>query len=64
MHVLGSPHSPLYFIFTGESSYSHHNDPVVGLSVIDRFTHVALSFFEAVTMESNATLQDLVDAFT
>ena len=48
----------------GESSYSHHNDPQVGLSVIDRFTHVTLDFFEAVSMESNVSLDDLVHAYT
>ena len=48
----------------GESSYSHHHDPVVGLAMIDRFTHETLDFFEQVDMESNATLADLVGVYT
>ena len=32
----------------GENSLSHHNDDVIGLSVIDRFTFYTLEFMEAI----------------
>lgn len=45
----------------GENSYSHHIDPQLGLSVIDRFTYYTLEFMEQnVAADSNATLKDLV----
>ncbi|CAD7701930.1 unnamed protein product [Ostreobium quekettii] len=42
-----------------ESSYSHHNDRDVGVSVIDRFTYHTLEFLEQVDMRSSVTLQNL-----
>ena len=44
----------------GEKSYSHHSDPVVGLSVIDQFTFFTLQFMEQLQVGSSATLLDLV----
>jgi phosphatidylinositol glycan class K len=40
----------------GENSYSHHLDPDVGVSVVDRFTFYTLAFFERLDMYSNASL--------
>ncbi|KAJ4462278.1 putative GPI-anchor transamidase [Paratrimastix pyriformis] len=45
----------------GENSYSHHNDPQVGVAVIDRFTQATLEFFERhVQPHSAATLGDFL----
>ena len=43
-----------------ESSYSHHDDPDIGVAVIDRFTYYILEVLEKVNMQSKATLKDLV----
>ena len=51
-------------VHAGESSYSHHNDPVLGLSVVDRFTHATLDFLEGQSMDSKATLADMVKVYT
>ncbi|KAF9961849.1 glycosylphosphatidylinositol anchor biosynthesis [Mortierella alpina] len=42
-----------------ESSYSHHDDPDIGVAVIDRFTYYVLELLEKVEKGSKATLQDL-----
>lgn len=41
-----------------ENSYSHHSDPEIGVSVIDRLTYYTQRFFEGVSLMSTATLQD------
>ncbi|TYK28784.1 GPI-anchor transamidase isoform X1 [Cucumis melo var. makuwa] len=40
----------------GENSYSHHLDPDVGVSVVDRFTYYTLAFFERLNMYDNTSL--------
>jgi len=47
-----------------ESSYAHHTDDAVGLSMIDRFTYYSLEFFETVTPESNITLYHMFNMYT
>jgi hypothetical protein len=46
----------------GEPSWSYLPDSVLGLSVIDRFTHFTLQFLERVTAASQATLAQLFDS--
>ncbi|KAF9921999.1 glycosylphosphatidylinositol anchor biosynthesis [Linnemannia zychae] len=46
-----------------ESSYSHHDDPDIGVAVIDRFTYYVLEVLEKVDMNSKATLKDLFDTY-
>ncbi|EFA83807.1 phosphatidylinositol glycan [Heterostelium album PN500] len=41
----------------GENSYSHHSDPELGLTVIDRFTYYTLEFFENVDPHNVSLLQ-------
>lgn len=48
---------------SGESSYSHHIDFDVGVSVIDRFSFYMLEFFERVTINSRKTVADLFRHF-
>lgn len=43
----------------GQNSLSLHADDLIGVSVIDRFTHATLEFFEQVQADSNATVFDL-----
>ena len=45
----------------GESSYSHHVDRDIGLSVIDRFTYHTLEFMENVHVHSPTTANQLFD---
>ena len=45
----------------GESSYSHHVDRDIGLSVIDRFTYHTLEFMEKVHVHSPTTANELFD---
>lgn len=45
----------------GESSYSHHVDRDIGLSVIDRFTYHTLEFMEGVHVHSTTTANQLFD---
>ncbi|XP_028753082.1 putative GPI-anchor transamidase isoform X1 [Neltuma alba] len=47
----------------GENSYSHHLDPDVGVSVVDRFTYYTLAFFEKLNMYDNASLSSLFNSF-
>ncbi|KAJ3686524.1 hypothetical protein LUZ61_015688 [Rhynchospora tenuis] len=47
----------------GENSYSHHLDPDVGVSVVDRFTFYTLAFFERLDMYSNASLNSLFTSY-
>ncbi|KAG0321763.1 glycosylphosphatidylinositol anchor biosynthesis [Dissophora globulifera] len=46
-----------------ESSYSHHDDPDIGVAVIDRFTYYVLEVLEKIDMQSKATVQDLFDTY-
>ncbi|KAG0224653.1 peptidase C13 family-domain-containing protein [Mortierella sp. GBAus27b] len=46
-----------------ESSYSHHDDPDIGVAVIDRFTYYVLEVLEKVDIQSRATLKDLFDTY-
>ncbi|BFZ57490.1 glycosylphosphatidylinositol anchor biosynthesis [Savitreella phatthalungensis] len=47
----------------GESSYSHHSDMDIGVSVIDRYTYYHLEFLERFVQDggSTATLKDQFD---
>ncbi|KAL3686991.1 hypothetical protein R1sor_013300 [Riccia sorocarpa] len=47
----------------GENSYSHHLDPDVGVTVVDRFTYYTLQFFENLDIFSNTTLQSLLRSY-
>ncbi|KAF8931712.1 GPI-anchor transamidase [Dissophora ornata] len=47
-----------------QSSYSHHDDPDIGVAVIDRFTYYILEVLEKVDMQSKATLKDLFDTYS
>lgn len=47
----------------GENSYSHHNDPDIGVAVIDSFTHYVLQYLEKVEAGSKATLQDFFNYY-
>lgn len=47
-----------------ENSLSHHADDLLGISVIDRFTHSTLEFFEQVQPDSNASVYDLFSRYT
>lgn len=47
----------------GESSYSYVNDADIGVAVIDRYTHLVLSFLEGINKTSQATMQELFDAY-
>lgn len=42
----------------GESSYSHHNDEILGVPVIDRFTNHLLIFLENLNASSDTTFSD------
>jgi phosphatidylinositol glycan class K len=42
----------------GESSYSHHNDEILGIPVIDRFTNHLLTFLEGIDAYSEKTFGD------
>ena len=44
------------------SELQHHNDPAIGVHVIDRYTYYALQFLENVTPDSKASLGDLVSS--
>jgi len=48
----------------GQSSYSHHADPRLGLTVIDRFTHYTLETLEKIGPESKALLITLLKSYT
>eukprot|EP00759_Apiculatamorpha_spiralis_P013447 PhF_6_TR20135/c0_g1_i1/m.29264/K05290/PIGK; phosphatidylinositol glycan, class K len=49
----------------GQSSYSHHVDPRVGVSVIDRFTYESLEFLKRFPLKPSVpTLQDLFNVYT
>ncbi|KAI4379001.1 hypothetical protein MLD38_016411 [Melastoma candidum] len=47
----------------GENSYSHHLDPDVGVSVVDRFTFYTLAFFERINMYDNTSLISLFSSY-
>ena len=38
----------------------HHNDPDIGVAVIDSYTHYLLEFMEGQNKTSNKTMKDLV----
>ena len=46
----------------GENSYSHGNDPTVGVNLLDRFTHFTLDFFES-RKSGKTTLLDLFSSY-
>ena len=48
----------------GESSYSHHSDPEIGVHVIDRFTYYILDFFEKLKPDSGNTVGELMRTLT
>lgn len=48
---------------TGQSSYSHHSDSEIGVSVIDRWTYYNLQTLEKVKRGDNYTLQNLFDTY-
>jgi phosphatidylinositol glycan class K len=47
----------------GENSYAHHSDPIVGLSVIERYTHAIIQFLKHVKydLKQVSLKQGLVD---
>ncbi|KAJ1410326.1 Peptidase C13, legumain [Sesbania bispinosa] len=47
----------------GENSYSHHLDPDVGVSVVDRFTFYTLAFLERLNMYDNTSLSSLFNSY-
>ncbi|KAJ7531718.1 hypothetical protein O6H91_14G055900 [Diphasiastrum complanatum] len=47
----------------GENSYSHHLDPDVGVSVVDRFTYYTLQFFEKIHIDSKSTMDQLFNSY-
>ncbi|KAK2968668.1 hypothetical protein RJ640_004027 [Escallonia rubra] len=47
----------------GENSYSHHLDPDVGVSVVDRFTFYTLAFFERLNIYDNTSLISLFGSY-
>ncbi|KAL7410786.1 peptidase C13 family-domain-containing protein [Mrakia frigida] len=48
----------------GENSYSHHNDPEIGVAVIDSYTHYLLEFMEGQNKTSTKTMKDLFDTYS
>ncbi|KAI0221788.1 GPI-anchor transamidase [Lamellibrachia satsuma] len=46
----------------GEDSLSHHNDPALGVYIIDRYTYYALEFLEGVSPDSMKTLGQFLQA--
>lgn len=48
----------------GESSYSHHSDAEIGVTVIDRFTFHTLEFFESSDIHNRNSLLDLFRTYT
>jgi hypothetical protein len=47
----------------GESSYAHHSDDVLGLSVIERYTHALMEFLKGKSLEELTLQQGLVDPY-
>ncbi|KAJ1557998.1 glycosylphosphatidylinositol anchor biosynthesis [Nowakowskiella sp. JEL0078] len=48
---------------TGESSYSHHVDPEIGVAVIDRFTYYNLETLERLERGDKSTIRNLFDTY-
>jgi glycosylphosphatidylinositol transamidase (GPIT) subunit GPI8 len=42
----------------------HHSDSDLGVAVIDRYTHVILSYLEGINKTSTSTLQDLFHQYS
>ncbi|EIW67126.1 hypothetical protein TREMEDRAFT_15877, partial [Tremella mesenterica DSM 1558] len=57
-HIISTGSSQL-----GESSYSHHNDYDIGVSVIDSFTHEVLLYLETLGKTSNSTMEDFFNIY-
>ncbi|RKO99549.1 hypothetical protein CXG81DRAFT_5834, partial [Caulochytrium protostelioides] len=47
----------------GQDSYSHHNDPEIGVAVIDRFTYYNLETLERLSREDTTSLPQLFDTY-
>jgi phosphatidylinositol glycan class K len=47
----------------GESSYAHHSDDVLGLSVIERYTHTLVEFLRGKSLDSLTLQQGLIDPY-
>ena len=47
----------------GQNSYSHGSDDDMGIAMIDRFTNFVLEWMEGKDKTSNATMQDLFEAY-
>lgn len=45
----------------GENSYAHHSDAILGLSVIERYTHALVQFLEKKDLKKLSLKQGLVD---
>ena len=43
--------------------FKHHEDPAIGVHVIDRYTYYVLQFLEGVKPNSKATVGELVSHF-
>jgi phosphatidylinositol glycan class K len=48
----------------GESSYAHHSDDVLGLSVIERYTHALMEFLRGRSLDELTLRQGLVDPYS
>ncbi|KAL1662610.1 peptidase C13 family-domain-containing protein [Schizophyllum commune] len=46
-----------------ENSYSHENDPDLGIAVIDSYTHYVLEYLEGINKTSPLTMQNLFDHY-
>lgn len=46
----------------GEDSLSHHDDPKIGVPIIDRWTYYILQFLEEVTSSSTKTLSEFFES--
>eukprot|EP00921_Rhytidocystis_pertsovi_P023510 GHVQ01037612.1.p1 GENE.GHVQ01037612.1~~GHVQ01037612.1.p1 ORF type:complete len:744 (+),score=108.00 GHVQ01037612.1:54-2234(+) len=47
----------------GESSFSHHADNEIGITVIDRFTYFGLKYLDDLTVWDNKSVQHFFDSF-
>lgn len=50
--------SSVHVLRAGENSYSHHSDPSIGVSVIDRFTFFTQQFFSKLSLDSASSMDD------
>lgn len=51
-----------FYFFIVNIIFQHHEDPAIGVHVIDRYTYYVLQFLEGVTPNSKATVGELVSS--